>query len=103
LCGRPVAARLILGAEIVDGAAAAALGIAHWAVAAAEIAQRAGEIARKIAELPAEALRTSKLCIAAAQEPGAAGYAYERDETRRLSMTTDTRERVAAFLAGSLR
>ena len=37
LCGRPVAARLILGAETLDGAAARELGIVHWAVPRAEL------------------------------------------------------------------
>ena len=100
LCGRSVASRLILGAEIVDGADAVRLGIAQWAVARAELPTRAGEIARRIAGLPAPALRASKKCIAAAEEPGDRGYLGELAETRRLSTDAETRERVAAFLAG---
>jgi enoyl-CoA hydratase len=57
LCGRSVASRLILEAEIIDGAEAARLGIAQWAVARAELPARAAEIARQIAGLPAPALR----------------------------------------------
>jgi enoyl-CoA hydratase len=100
LCGRSVASRLILGAEIIDGADAVRLGIAQWAVAYAELPTRAAEIARHIAGLPAPALRASKKCIAAAEEPGDRGYLGELSETRRLSTNSETRERVAAFLDG---
>ena len=100
LCGRSVASRLILGAEIVDGAEAVRLGIAQWAAARAELPTRAAEIARHIAALPAPALRAGKTCIAAAEVPGDHGYLGELSETRLLSSNSETRERVAAFLAG---
>jgi enoyl-CoA hydratase len=103
LCGRSVAARLILGAEILSGTDAVRLGLCQWAAARAEIAARAGEIVQRIAALPAAALVGSKKCIAAADEPGDHGFFAEREETRRLSTNRDTRERVAAFLAGQLR
>lgn len=103
LCGRSVATRLILTAEVVDGATAAGLGIANWAVAHAELATRASEIARQISGLPAAALRASKRCIAAAGQPGHGGYFDELEETRQLSMNTETRKRIEAFLAGKLR
>jgi hypothetical protein len=44
-------------------------------------------------------LRASKKCIAAAEQPGDRGYLDELAETRRLSTNSETRERVAAFLA----
>jgi enoyl-CoA hydratase/carnithine racemase len=103
LCGRATAARLILGAEILDGATAVALGIGQWGVAGSEIAQRAAEIAKGIAALPSAALFGAKKCIAAAIEPGDRGYVAEREETCRLSANPETRERVAAFLAGQRR
>jgi enoyl-CoA hydratase/carnithine racemase len=99
LCSRSVASRLILGAEIIDGAEAVRLGVAQWAVARAELPTRAAEIVRHIAALPAPALRASKKCIAAAEQPGDRGYLDELAETRRLSTNSETRERVAAFLA----
>jgi enoyl-CoA hydratase len=102
LCGRAVAARLIFGAEILDGADAVGLGIGQWAIAGAEIATRADEIVRRIAALPSAALFGSKKCIAAAGEPGDLGYLAEREETRRLSANPETRERVAAFFARSI-
>jgi enoyl-CoA hydratase len=103
LCGRAVAARLIFGAEILDGADAVRLGVGQWAVPDAELATRACEIAQRIAALPAAALTASKKCIAAADEPGERGYSIEREETRRLSANPETRERVAAFFAGQSR
>jgi enoyl-CoA hydratase/carnithine racemase len=96
LCGRPVAARLILGAETVDGATARELGIVQWAVPRAELAACADDIARRIAALPAAALAAAKSCIAAAGD--GAGYAAELEATRALLMQDDTRRRIDAFL-----
>jgi enoyl-CoA hydratase len=101
LCGPAVAARLILGAEILDGAAAAELGVVHWAVPRAELAQRAAEIARGIAGLPVAALAASKACIAAAGQKDRGGYSDELEYTRLLLNDAETRQRVQAFLAGT--
>jgi enoyl-CoA hydratase/carnithine racemase len=101
LCGRAVAARLILGAEVVDGATAAALGIVHWSVARSELAARAEEIARRVASLPGAAVTASKACLAAAGEPGRGGYFDELEATRRLLTSAETRARVEAFLAST--
>lgn len=103
LCGRGIAMRLILGAEVIDGTTAAALGVVHWAVARAELPLRARELAERVAALPAAALAASKACIAAAGEPGLGGYRLELEHTRGLFMDADTRCRVAAFLDGNLR
>jgi enoyl-CoA hydratase len=103
LCGRATAARLIFGAEILDGATAVELGIGQWAASAKDLAQRASEIAQRIAALPSAALFGAKKCIAMAGDPADRGYAAERVETRRLSGNPETRERVAAFLAGKFR
>jgi enoyl-CoA hydratase/carnithine racemase len=101
LCGRGVAARLILGAETLEGSTARELGIVQWAVPRAELPQRAVEIARRVAELPAAALAASKACMAAAGEPGRGGYSAELEATRRLLTDVETRRRVEAFLAGA--
>jgi enoyl-CoA hydratase/carnithine racemase len=100
LCGRAIAARLILGAETPDGATARELGLVQWAVPRAELRPRASEIVRRIAELPASALAASKACIASAVEPGRGGYADELEATRRLLYHAETRRRVQAFLEG---
>jgi len=102
LCGRTVAARLILGAEVIDGATARDLGVVHWAVPRAELPATAAGIAHRIAGLPADALACSKACIAAAGEDGEDGYRDELEATRRLLMSTETRQRVEAFFAGAL-
>jgi enoyl-CoA hydratase len=101
LCGPAVASRVILGAEILDGAGAAALGVVHWAAPRAELSQRAQEIARRIAELPAGALAASKACIAAAARGDRGGFADELEYTRHLLNEPATRQRVQAFLSGS--
>jgi enoyl-CoA hydratase len=101
LCGPAIAARVILGAEILDGAAASGLGVVHWGVPRAELAQRAQEIAKRIAGLPAGALAASKACIAAAMQPGRGGYSDELEFTRHLLNEPETRQRVQAFLSAS--
>ena len=101
LCGPSVAARLILGAETIDGATARELGLVQWAVPRRELAERAAEIARRIAALPAAAVAASKACIAAAGESRGAGYSQELEATRLLLTNSETRQRVDAFLAGT--
>src|ERR1039457_4242816 len=101
LCGPALASRLILGAEILDGAAAATLGGVHWAAPRGELAQRATDTTRRIANLPAAALAASKACIAAACQPGRGGYTDELEFTRQLLNNAETRQRVQAFLAGA--
>jgi enoyl-CoA hydratase/carnithine racemase len=101
LCGRPAAQRLILGAEVIDGATARDLGVVQWAVPRAELPARATELAHRVAELPLGALAASKACIAAAGEPGTGGYSLELEATRRLLTEAETRRRVEAFLAGA--
>jgi enoyl-CoA hydratase/carnithine racemase len=100
LCGQPVAERLILGAEVIDGAIAGELGIVQWAVPRTKLPEHALEIIRRIASLPAGALTASKTCIAAASNAGRNGYSEELEATRRLLTDADTRLRVEAFLAG---
>jgi enoyl-CoA hydratase/carnithine racemase len=101
LCGRPIAARLILGAEILDGMAACSLGLVQWVVPRAALAERALDIVRSVADLPAGALAAAKRCIAAAGENGRGGYSDELEATRALFGDAETRRRVEAFLAGA--
>jgi enoyl-CoA hydratase/carnithine racemase len=100
LCGRSVAARLILGAETLDGLAACELGIVQWTFPPADLQRQTAEIVRRIAALPSAALAASKACIAAAGEPGRGGYTDELEATRRLLNNAETRQRVEAFLVG---
>jgi enoyl-CoA hydratase len=101
LCGPAVAARLILGAETLDGRTAHALGVIHWVVSRVELAQRATEIARRIATLPVAALAASKQCIAAAGPKDRGGFVDELEFSRLLLNDAETRQRVEASLAGS--
>jgi len=100
LCGRAVASRLILGAEVVDGDTAATLGLVQWSAPRTQLATRATDMAQRIAALPHAALAASKACIAAAAEPGRGGYSDELEATRRLLTDAETRDRVTAFLTG---
>jgi enoyl-CoA hydratase/carnithine racemase len=100
ICGEAVARRLILGAEVVAGPDAAALGIAHWSVPADTLDARVRALAEGIAELPAAALASCKQCIGAASDPRLDGYALELSATARLLATVDTQERVRKFLDG---
>jgi enoyl-CoA hydratase/carnithine racemase len=99
ICGPGVAARMILGAETVNGSTARELGIVQWAAPRADIAAQARAVARRVAVLPAPALAAAKACIAAAGEPGRGGYTDELEATYRLLSEPETRERVTAFFA----
>ena len=98
IAGEATAKRLILGAEVVDGAQAAALGILHWAVPANDLAEFARSIARRISTLPAVALGEAKRCIAAAAPRETPGYEMELEATARLLEREETQRRVHAFL-----
>jgi enoyl-CoA hydratase/carnithine racemase len=96
LCGPGVARRLILGGEAIDGAEALRLGIVHWALPAAELAEWTAALAARIAAHPREALAATKRCIALAVSE--AGFAAEIAATRALYSSPEMLERVSAFL-----
>lgn len=98
LCGRGIAGRLILGAEVIDGAEAGRLGLVQWVRPRAQLADWTRELAARIAALPKAALVAAKLCIAAQGEPGRDGFAEELAATRRLYEHPESRSRVAEFL-----
>jgi len=99
IVGESTARRLILGAEVLIGAQAAALGLVHWAVPAAQLATRARAIAAGITSMPPAAIAECKRCLRAAADPAADGYAMELDGTLALLANDATQERVRAFLA----
>jgi enoyl-CoA hydratase len=103
LVGPGIAKRLILGAEVLDGAAAERLGLVQWSVPRAELPDAARALAARIAALPRDALGAAKQCIAAALDPLFDGFAQEIAHTAHLYRQPATRERVAAFLARSAR
>ena len=94
IAGEAVAKRLILRGEIVQGREAAALGLVHWAVPAAELAARARAIVAEITALPPAAVAACKHCIGAAD-----GYEAEVLATGELLAGAETQRRVRDFLA----
>ncbi|MCX7171626.1 MAG: enoyl-CoA hydratase/isomerase family protein [Proteobacteria bacterium] len=101
LCGEGVARRLILGAEMVTGAAAVGLGLAQWATPAAELEATARALATRIAELPRMALAECKTCIDAALQPNVNGFEVELAGSKRLLGSTQTQQLVRRFLEKS--
>jgi enoyl-CoA hydratase/carnithine racemase len=99
LCGPGLARRLILGAEVLDGAQAESLGLVQWARPRAELAEFAYALAERYAASPKAALAANKRCIAAAFDPARDGYADELRETRALYDHPETRRKVNDFLA----
>jgi enoyl-CoA hydratase/carnithine racemase len=98
LCGRGVANRLILGAEIIGGAEGERLGLVQWALPRAQLAGWARGLAARVAALPRAALAAAKRCIAAQGDPARDGFAEELAATRRLYDHPETRRRVSEFL-----
>lgn len=100
LCGKGVAARLILTGEVLDGQTALALGLVQWAAPRDGLGDAAAVLAERIAGLSAGSLREAKRLIAAAADSGRDGFAEELEADRRLFDEPDTRVRIARFLAG---
>ncbi|HRM68404.1 MAG TPA: enoyl-CoA hydratase/isomerase family protein [Thauera phenylacetica] len=99
ICGEAVARRLILGAELVGGAQAVALGLAHRSAPAAELERVAREQVDRLAALPAPALAACKRCIFAAVDGFEDGYEIELEGSAALLAAADTQERVQRFLS----
>ncbi len=98
IAGTATARRLILGAEVVGGVEAVALGVAHWAVPAAKLEVFVRDTVRRIAELPRTALIACKRCIAAADIGTGAGFEQELIHSAALLALPDTQRRVRQFL-----
>jgi enoyl-CoA hydratase len=98
IAGEATARRLILGAEIIKGNEALALGLVQWAVGAEALPARARAIAEDIAALPAATLAHCKRCIGAAVARDPQGYELEMAATAELLAKDQTRERVLRFL-----
>ena len=103
IAGPAVAARVILGADTVDGKSARELGMVQWAVPRAELQAEANKLARKVAGLHPLALAACKVCLRLARDPERNGFAAETEWTGRLLGTQETQRRVADFLAGARR
>ncbi len=101
LCGRATAARIILGAEAVDGAEALRLGLVQWAQPRERLGDWCRELAARLGAMPRSALAAGKRCIAAEGDPDRDGFAAEITATRELYDDPETRRRVSAFLTKS--
>lgn len=100
ICGEAVARRLILGAELVAGSDAVALGLAQWSAPAASLEDAARVTAQRIAALPPRAIAECKACIGVAVDGGADGYEAELAGSAALLALPETQARVARFLEG---
>jgi enoyl-CoA hydratase len=99
LCGRGVAARVILTGEPVDGKTAATLGMVEWAVPRAELAERARAIVDRLSAMPPHAQRVAKQCIRGFADTGTLGFQLERDLGGALLDSPRTQELIGEFLA----
>jgi enoyl-CoA hydratase/carnithine racemase len=98
ICGEAVARRLILGAELVAGTDAVALGLAQWSAPAAQIEAKAWELAARVAELPPATLAACKHCIQAAVDGSENGFEAELAGSATLLAAPETQRRVTRFL-----
>lgn len=98
LCGQATAKRLILGAELIDGAEALRLGIVQWAQPRDQLAGWTRELAARLSRMPKAALLASKRCVDAQGDPSRDGFAEEITATRRLYEHPDTVAKVSEFL-----
>jgi enoyl-CoA hydratase len=98
LCGRGLAARVILSGEPIDGKTAHSLGMVDWVFPRGRLAEETQAIVERFAHLPAHAQSAAKRCIAAAAEPSGAGFALERDLGGALLESARTQALIAAFL-----
>ena len=98
LCGRGVAARVILTGQPVDGATARQLGMVDWAFPRAELAAQAQKIVAQLAAAPAHSQQAAKRCIAAAGDHTQDGFEVEQVLGSTLLDSPDTQALIAAFL-----
>jgi enoyl-CoA hydratase len=100
ICGDAVARQLILGAEVMEGARAAALGVVHQCVSGPALQAAARAQAERIAHVPAATLAACKRCIGAAVFRDEDGFEAELQGTAQLYASPETQALVRRFLAG---
>jgi enoyl-CoA hydratase/carnithine racemase len=99
LAGPGVAARLILSADVVDGAEAQRLGIVQWVCGEADFDREIARIVNRVGGLSREALAASKDCLRVAFDPAVDGFARELEKPLVLMRSPDSKQRVARFFA----
>jgi len=98
LCGRGVAARVILTAEPVDGKIASSLGMVDWVFPRAELATRTQAIVDRLAAMPHHAQQVAKQCIRGFADTGVLGFQLERDLGGALLDSPRTQQLIGDFL-----
>ncbi len=101
LCGAGIAARVILTGDVLDGATAERLGMVQWAADPADFASVAAEVVDRAAALSPHSVALAKYCIRIADPMSEIGAETEIRSIGELMLTSDTSDRVAAFLARS--
>jgi len=99
ICGDAVARRMILAAEVVDGARAVAWGVAQDCLPDDRLEEAARALAQRIAAVPAPALAACKRCITAAVDGNEDGYEAEVAGTAMLYAQAESQALVQRFLA----
>jgi enoyl-CoA hydratase/carnithine racemase len=99
LLGAPRAIELLLTGRLISGAEAAELGLAHYAVDADEVLERAWGLAREIAEAAPVAVRLTKRSIyrGLGWDPSTAAEVEAHAQSRTLEMD-DAQEGIQALL-----
>jgi enoyl-CoA hydratase/carnithine racemase len=97
LCGRGVAARVILSGEPIEAKLAHSLGMVDWVFPRATLEQETRAIVERLEHLPAHAQSAAKRCIAAAADPEA-GFRLERELGGALLESARTQALITAFL-----
>lgn len=100
IAGSGAARRMILSGRPVDAEAALRTGIADWIVADAQLRDESLRIVSRFELLSAEAIAAAKVCLRAALDPRANGFAEELTATAKLLDSGSTQQRIRAFLAG---
>jgi enoyl-CoA hydratase/carnithine racemase len=99
LVGPGVAKRVILGADVVDGAEAQRLGIVQWAVEPDAFEGEIARVAERVGGLSKAALQASKDCIAAYYDPAVDGFEREIDKPLQIMANPDSKARITQFFA----
>jgi len=98
LCGDGVARRMILGAELITGVEAVAIGAAQWVLPGDSVQGFTAELVERITSLPRDAIVECKKCISTALQTNVSGFEMELTATRMLLGKEETQERVKKFL-----
>jgi enoyl-CoA hydratase len=101
LCGRAVAIRILLGAEMVDGKTAVEMGMAQWHAPADQLQETAAQIVRRYADQHALAGQIAKNCVNAARDPNSTrGFDLEYEGSKNLLHNAESQALIARFLEG---